>query len=382
VRPKTLKKPSKERLERAAKKAARRESYQKGTLLRNDFTERSGSVGWTGTADYFTPISTAVTTAGTGEIYAPMITNGTANATIVYPHPSQQGIESLDEGLTWHTADTMEPVANRDGHLVIGCTLSGPAPACMTPGSGTYRFEITHRMATATEAHAWHAEYAASGRVSVPVVEDLWPESLGTNPVPELEAELQEIMKAKLAESQAKLAAQAEERERVWKETQEKRKKAETRARELLLSHLTKTQKADLETKEGFWVISQSKSKYWVTRSTAVRFDERGSAIQRYCIHAVDPEIPADDNALTRKILLECDEERFLNTANPGSPGAWDFERRNRQVPMINAGAAIQDYVVGPAEHRPNPPRIRVATILGFNPVLIYVNGVVRPLTG
>jgi hypothetical protein len=137
----------------------------------------------------------------------------------------------------------------------------------------------------------------------------------------------------------ARLAEEAET-DRLWKERKAKREKARVRARELLLSHLTRTQKADLETKDGFWVTSQFENRYWVTRS-----------------------------------------------ANPGQPGPWDIAPRVRPQ-MIDAGGftPVDDYV----QVAENPPRrmredyrqVTIPAVTGFDPILVNVNGVVRPLTG
>ncbi len=126
---------------------------------------------------------------------------------------------------------------------------------------------------------------------------------------------------------------------------------------------MTASQRRDFGSKGGFWVTSQFRNRYWVTKYTAVRFDDKGFALQRYCIHAVDP-IPTEDNALMRKLLLECDEERFLRTANPGVPSKWDVERHETRT-------------------RQNPSMIQVDPVLpGTAPAMIYVNGIVRPLSG
>ena len=212
------------------------------------------------------------------------IATSSSNVTITGAHgrsfmdPRQIVIESLDDGVTWHTTDTMEPATRVGDDLVIGSNPSGRAPDCMRAGSGTCRFEITIRGATDEEARAWGVDRAY----------------------------------------------QEENRERLWREESERLKKVNVRANELLLSHLSASQRRDFEIRSGFWVTSQFGNRYWVTRHTAVRFDDQGVALQRYCIHAVDAKIPADDNALARMLLLKCDEERFLRTANPGPPHEWD----------------------------------------------------------
>lgn len=249
-------------------------------------------------------------------------------------------IESLDEGLTWHTADTVEPAANLNGELVIGSTQWGVAPECMRPGSGTYRFEVTLRRATDDETAVWVAAHQQ-----------------------EQQRDLEELARA---EEARRLAEEAEfERRKL------EREKADVRARSLLLSHISPSQRRDLETRGGFWVTSQLKNRYWVTPRTAVRFDDRGVALQYYCIYP-DGNLPADDNALARLLTLQCDEERFLRTANAGPPS--EFHLR----PPQPAG----DIVIG-QNLRFNVPGDMVWTPIQVGaPYLISANGVVRPLCG
>lgn len=337
ARPKTLKKPSKRRLERSSRRKSRRRSV----------SFISGGVGWTSggaeVIDYpspaagdFMPLSTSVTAINSASSVSGMIVTASGGTGTV---PARIGrhvtIESLDHGLTWHTTDTLESAVNIDGQLVLGLAPCGQAPDHMRPWSGVYSFQIPWRMATEEETETWCRE--------------------------------QEERETSLA--------------RQWAEEAPKAEKARDRARELLLSHLTPTQRHDFETRNGFWQISQFGNKYWVTKSTAVRFDDRGCAIQRYCIHAVDSKIPAEDNALIRKLLLECNEEHFLRTANPGMPSEFD---------VVSRGPAMIDARTGVM--RRNPPRrpmrtnndyVQIIPVpVGYAPLLLNVNGVVRPICG
>lgn len=281
-------------------------------------------------------------------------------------------IESLDEGVTWHAADTLEPAANNDGQLVIGAYPCGAAPECMRAGSGIYSFEVEHRWATDEEVDAW------------------------------------------MRENELRNQAMLEEHRAMSREASDKISRARSRARQLLMSHLSPSQQRDFEELDGFWVTSELGNLYWVTPRTAVRFDKDGRALQHYCIHAEDHSIPPEDNALARMLVLKCDEEMFLRAANPGTPSEWDFA----PVRTALVGPAVDLVVQEPMPH-PNPP-VRVlpncagvatvtassssalnviATTENFEvvrhdeadranwiqisrPIMLYTNGVVRPITG
>lgn len=286
---------------------------------------------------------------------------------ITLPDRRSITIESLDGGATWHAADTFEPAANINGSLVIGSAPCGAAPECMRPGSGTYSFEIEHRWATDEEVDAWMRDKEQRDREYV------------------------------------------EQYRRECRERSEKEARIRARARQLLMSHLSPSQQRDFEELDGFWVTSQFGNLYWVTPRTAVRFDKDGRALQHYCIHAEDAEVPPEDNALARMLVLKCDEEMFLRTANPGLPSDWDFSPvRSTAVVLdapldaqpltvnggfemtttassssrveVNMGDAMNDFVAVPATESgvtlPGQP------FMSVRPIMLYVNGVVRPIYG
>lgn len=356
ARPKTLKKPSKKREARRKQREAKKFGWGTSSFQIGQLGDWGATVGdhVTGVATVTANQSSAVTITG-------------PSARFVMPE-YQVAIESLDEGWTWHTTDTMEPARNNDGELLVGTAPCGRAPEFMRPGSGTYRFEITYRGATEAEERQWAQEHNWVQSWTTPTegIRDYVRPQIETAPDP------------RAAEEQRALLLAEKER---W----EARQSAERRARALLLSHLSRQAKADLESRGGFWVTSQFKNRYWVTKNSAVRFDDRGAAIQRYCIHAVNYEIPAEDNALLRKLVLECDEDLFLRTANPSQPSEWDIGAAipvvtippgvtaNRQVVATGGqvnltGGGITDYV-------------SIAAIQCL-PILLWVNGVVRPLCG
>lgn len=271
-------------------------------------------------------------------------TSLTVTSTTWY-RPRQIVIESLDEGVTWHTTDTVEPAANVNGELMIGVTPWGVAPECMRPGSGTYRFEVTLRQATADEAAAWVA---------------------ARPPTPEPTAE--EIAAEEVRREAERLAEEARQ-ERIRLD----REKADARARELLLSHISKSQRRDLIERGGFWVLSQFRNRYWVTPRTAVRFDDRGIALQYYCIYP-EGNLPADDNALARLLTLQCDEEAFLRTANAGPPSDFHLmPPQPRPVGNLQVGPNAYINAIGELVQYP---------VVVQHPILLWANGLVRPLCG
>lgn len=366
ARPKTLRKPSKERLARSFRKQAMREAKRRPISSwvspSNDFVSvTAGGAGGAGGVTWTTTTATSTLSSAAGANFCPASgmtdysagPNGTTvtyptGTTITLPQVTSAGrlvfperqvtIESLDEGLTWHDRVNMTPAVNRDGRLIYYTNDYGQAPEHMRPGSGNYTFTFMVRGATGAEAETWAADYAA--------------------------------------------------REQFRAVSAEASRKASVRARELLLSHLRESQRRDYETKKGFWVTSQFRNKYWVTRSTAVRFDHEGRALQRYCIHSVDYNIPGEDNALMRMLVLECNEDLFLSTANPGQPSEWDIETRHQTLDdMWSAGTeatlrteAQQDAAAPQPDASGNVRWVQQFT--PSMPVLIFANGVVRPLTG
>jgi len=343
-RPKKIKKPSarsvRREVRRAARLARRGPIFNPNGYVLSDYVSTVSSGASASAGPSLASFTNGAGASGAGGAATCSTWTHNAAATVAItdnqnwfnPRPHQIVIESLDDGRTWHTADNFEPAMNRAGQLLIGSTINGAAPEFMCPGSGTYRFEITMRGVTAEERAQWEADYSSRCHT----------------------------LEAASLEMEGKLQSAAE------------------RARRLLLSHLSKRARADLESRRGFWVTSQFGNRYWVTRSTAVRCDQEGVALQRYCIHAVDPNVPPEDNALMRKLVLECNEELFLRTANPSPPSEWDLGIRPPAIQSANQqvtgqGQVSQGFTTG------NGGNVRIVPA----PVaLFWVNGVVRALSG
>jgi hypothetical protein len=118
----------------------------------------------------------------------------------------------------------------------------------------------------------------------------------------------------------------------AWvRDHQAQRAAADEKARKLLARLLSQEQRARYETQREFEILTCRNGevrRYLIKEGHAgniVRLDANGTAIERYCIHT-DESIPAPDNMVAQKLLLEADEETFLKIANrsiayPG--GVW-----------------------------------------------------------
>jgi hypothetical protein len=90
-----------------------------------------------------------------------------------------------------------------------------------------------------------------------------------------------------------------------------RRREAELRAEALLLSWLSPSQRDQYRSRGWFDVVSRGGNRYRIWPWKVTRLDVPRCA---YCIEAV-PRVPAADEMLANKLLLETDEQRFLATA-------------------------------------------------------------------
>jgi hypothetical protein len=91
-----------------------------------------------------------------------------------------------------------------------------------------------------------------------------------------------------------------------------RRREAQTRAEALLLSWLSARQRAQYRLHGWFDVVTPGGNRYRIRPGKVVRLDVRRCA---YCIESA-PWVPAADQLLAKKLLLETDERRFLATAH------------------------------------------------------------------
>jgi hypothetical protein len=91
-----------------------------------------------------------------------------------------------------------------------------------------------------------------------------------------------------------------------------RRRRAEARAEALLLSWLSPRQREQYRVHGWFDVLTPGGNRYRIRPGKVVRLDGRRCA---YCIEAI-PWVPAADQMLAKKLLLETNERRFLATAH------------------------------------------------------------------
>jgi hypothetical protein len=97
-------------------------------------------------------------------------------------------------------------------------------------------------------------------------------------------------------------------------------KLAEEKAEKLLLAHLSEEQKAEFKQHNRFHLTSQKGGLYRINRGRhgnvelLVPGTDRPTC--RFCISTRDGHVPTPDVMLTQKLLLEGDEDRFLQVAN------------------------------------------------------------------
>jgi hypothetical protein len=92
------------------------------------------------------------------------------------------------------------------------------------------------------------------------------------------------------------------------------------RAEMLLIENLSREQFLEWQARRAFSVRSQTGRKYIILcRSTGnvLQVDEHNRILQTFCIVPAS-SVPIYDQLLMQKLMLECDEYRFLMTANRG----------------------------------------------------------------
>jgi hypothetical protein len=96
------------------------------------------------------------------------------------------------------------------------------------------------------------------------------------------------------------------------------KREAQQNARALLLSCLTPTQQEELATKWYFAVTTKSGNTYRIQDRqiyNVTRLDKQGRPLENLCVGLAE-DVPLEDNMLAQKLLLETDEDRFLEIAN------------------------------------------------------------------
>lgn len=97
------------------------------------------------------------------------------------------------------------------------------------------------------------------------------------------------------------------------------RRKAEARAKKLLLTCLTPEQRNDWEKEQAFRVISADGERIYQIKRGRCRnvqlLNPEGQVIRHYCAHPIE-DVPDADTVLAQKLMLETCEQEFLRLAN------------------------------------------------------------------
>lgn len=134
---------------------------------------------------------------------------------------------------------------------------------------------------------------------------------------------VQMIPAPQLTEEQvAARARQAEEQRLAREEAERKRKEAEEKAEKLLQEHLNEEQQKEYQEQQAFHVVTASGRRYQVRRGISgnvyeIKAEQDGKVkeLKKFCIHP-HISVPAADNMLAQKLLLETNEAEFERVAN------------------------------------------------------------------
>lgn len=112
-------------------------------------------------------------------------------------------------------------------------------------------------------------------------------------------------------------AEEITERQRVAAEQRQAAAEAAERARAILLENLDDSQRGELESDGHFHVETADGRRRYRLRpgSPPIRVQGEDGRRWSYCIHPLH-SYPIDDVTLALKLLLDADEERFLQIAN------------------------------------------------------------------
>lgn len=145
---------------------------------------------------------------------------------------------------------------------------------------------------------------------------------------------------------------------------------ASRRARELLVDTLDPIQRADLEAEEGFRVIVGDR-RYWIAHGymgNVYEVDADGTKLASYCAHGPS-YLPTYDHMLAQKLLLETDEQAFLDLANRSEGYGGVIERL---VPPSDHDVVVQAIDVR------LPPVRPVTTFGAYYPPLRAASGLLE----
>jgi hypothetical protein len=131
-------------------------------------------------------------------------------------------------------------------------------------------------------------------------------------PVPALTPEQIAAYNAEQAQRQADYA-------RIAKEAAEKKVKAQKRAEQLLLTHLTHEQEKAWKENKVLFITGQSGKRYKIRHGVAHNIwevDEHGNHVKEFCVHIDHYGCPVEDNVLAQILGLRFNERATLRKAN------------------------------------------------------------------
>lgn len=165
-------------------------------------------------------------------------------------------------------------------------------------------FPTTNTVSTMCDT--WIAWTADSTAATTTTTWDYWVDGTGYTP-------------AKLTENQIRENNRIQtEREKRYLVEKKQRELAINRAKALLLSSLTEEQAQQYDKDKSFIVIGhKTKRKYRVRHGRAGNVDllDGNRVRHRLCAHP-ELNVPDQDTMLAQKLMIECNEEHFLNLAN------------------------------------------------------------------
>lgn len=99
----------------------------------------------------------------------------------------------------------------------------------------------------------------------------------------------------------------------------EQREGAAARARELLVSFLTKPQRREFAKHKAVTIIGASGQVYRITYGKIANIEvlaPGGRLLHRLCVHPENPELPVEDVMLSQLLHLRADEDVLVRRAN------------------------------------------------------------------
>jgi hypothetical protein len=168
--------------------------------------------------------------------------------------------------------------------------------------------DLTNTTATASSGDIWRSWVTVDTSATTSTNATVWVAWTGTGNV----VVRQQVYQPPSPPTAEEIAARHARAEQEAKEKAE----ADTRANELLESHLTEEQRRQLRELDAF-IVDLTSKQYRIRRGWAGNVDEikDGMVVARHCIHPA-VNVPYGDHMLSQKFMLETNEAEFLRIAN------------------------------------------------------------------